>query len=306
MKHLVSSEQFDKQNLAYLFRLADQIKAQPEKYRQVLKNKIVATIFFEPSTRTKLSFGSAAIRLGGTLISAENATENSSTTKGESIEDTIRVIQGYADAIIIRHRDDNAAVKAASVAQVPIFNGGSGSKEHPTQALLDLYTILEAKKRLHKLKIAVMGDLKYGRTVHSLLKMLSLYDHLEVHALSAPALALPGEYLALLKNRQVVFKTHTRLKTIPRDVDVIYHTRIQRERLQNEGISEKEALFILNRQVLADFNPELIILHPLPRLQEIAPEVDSDPRARYFQQSLNGVYVRMALLADVLGGQSRL
>ncbi len=300
MKHIHSAGQFTKESLEELFILADKIKRSPKDYYDLLKGKVVATIFYEPSTRTRLSFSSAIVRLGAGLISTENANENSSAMKGETLEDTIRIVEGYADAIVLRHPDDDSIDRAMKVASVPLINAGSGGSEHPTQGLLDVYTIQEYKGKLDHLKIAILGDLKYGRTTHSLLKLLSLFDGLEVHALSAQELELPKEYEDLFFHKNIKYVKHHTLETLPRDVDVIYHTRIQKERLRNEGIKESEALFIINQEILNTFSQDTLLMHPLPRIEEILPDLDADSRAVFFKQAHNGVYIRMALLADVL------
>jgi aspartate carbamoyltransferase catalytic subunit len=209
-------------------------------------------------------------------------------------------LQGYVDAIVMRHPDDDAAERAGKVARVPFFNAGSGKREHPTQALLDVYTIFQAKRRLDNLKVAVIGDLKCGRTVHSLLKLLSLFEGLEVHTLAAKALSLPSEYVKLVEKRGGKIIAHQRLEQLPTDLDVIYQTRIQVERLQNEDVKLEETKFVIDKKVMARFSQKTILLHPLPRAGEIALEVDSDKRALYFKQAQNGMYVRMALLLEAL------
>lgn len=304
MKHIQSATQFTKESLGEIFKLADKIKKDPYQYNNILKNKVVATLFYEPSTRTRLSFSSAVVRLGGRLITTENANENSSATKGETLEDTIRIVEGYADAIILRHKEDDSIQRAIRVSNVPILNAGSGGREHPTQGLLDLYTIKEYKGRLDNLKIVVMGDLKYGRTIHSLLQLLSLFDGLEVHALSAKELELPKEYEDLFQTKNIKYVKHNKLETVPKDIDIIYHTRIQKERLMGEGIKENEALFIVNKKILDTFSKETLLMHPLPRIEEISTDLDMDKRAIFFKQAHNGVYIRMALLAMILAPEN--
>lgn len=306
MKHIISSEQFNPNNLKTLFNLVDDIKANPDLYRQSLRDKIIERLFFEPSTRTRLSFDSAVVRLGGSLIGAENARESTSVTKGEPLADMIRIISGYADAIIMRHQDDDAAEIAESVSAVPVFNAGSGKKEHPTQALLDVYTINEQKGRLSDLKISVWGDLLHGRTVHSLLKLASLFNNIEVHGLSCKELQLPAEYIDFMKARGVTYTQHYKLDDVPRDVDIIYHTRLQKERYVREKLFEtqedaEKAFFVIDQKVLNSFSKHTILMHPLPRDGEIKEEVDGDPRSVYIKQAHNGLQVRMALLHDTLG-----
>ena len=294
MKHVISCEQFSRSGLEQLFTHTDAIRNNPEKYADSLKNKLVATIFYEPSTRTRLSFEAAILRLGGKNISVENAKEVSSAVKGESIEDTVRVVQGYCDAIIMRHYDKASAVTAASVATVPIFNAGAGSGEHPTQGLLDMYTIFRHRTCIDGIKVAVVGDLLYGRTVHSLVKLLALYDDVKIYGLSCAPLRLPQEYIDYVEARGAKYFPCQSFADIPADVDVIYQTRTQLERFIDADIKVRE--FIIDNKILNRFSKDAILLHPLPRNAEIATEVDDDPRALYFQQTHNGMYIRMALL----------
>ena len=293
MRHVVSCDQFTRANLEQLFALTDAMQNNSSKFSTALAGKIVATIFYEPSTRTRLSFEAAVARLGGQIISTENAKEMSSAIKGESLLDTIRVVAGYCDAIVLRHPDNQAAVKAAGVAAVPIINAGSGSGEHPTQALLDVYTIYTYKQRLDGLTIAVLGDLRFGRTVHSLVKLLTLYEDVTIYGLSRDLLALPDEYVSFLHNRGVRYIACNSFADIPAEVDVLYHTRTQTERFQDSELQIEE--FIVDQSVMDQFSAQTILMHPLPRRHEIAPEVDQDSRAVFFQQSHLGMYVRMAL-----------
>lgn len=294
MKHVISIDDFNIQQLERLFRLTDQIRQSPEQYASSLAGKVIATLFYEPSTRTRLSFEAAIQRLGGKVISTENARELSSAVKGERLEDTIRVVEGYSDAIVLRHYEDQAAEIAAEVAQVPVINAGSGAKEHPTQALLDLYTIYSIKGKIDGLTYVVSGDLRYGRTVHSLVKKLAHYSNVRIYGLSRPELALPQEYVEYLKQRGVSYSSCISFDDVPSTVDVIYHTRTQLERMGTNG--KEIAEIIIDQQVMNRFGENTILMHPLPRNQEIAMEVDEDQRAVYFQQSRNGMYVRMALL----------
>lgn len=301
MSHVLSCDQFTRSSLEELFVLTDNIQADGSKYSRALAGKIVATIFYEPSTRTRLSFEAAVARLGGNIISTENAKEMSSAIKGESLLDTIRVVAGYCDAIVLRHFDSKAALKAASVASVPIINAGSGSGEHPTQALLDAYTIYKYKQSLDGLTIAVLGDLLFGRTVHSLVKLLTLYKDVTIYGLSRDVLALPDEYVSLLAKKGVRYIACISFADIPAEVDVLYHTRTQTERFQNSDLQIEE--FVIDQSVMNSFSPQTILLHPLPRRHEIAPEIDQDSRAVFFQQSHLGMYVRMALLYNLLSNQ---
>ena len=302
MKHIISCEQFDRETLERLFQLADDMMEHPQKYEHSLEGKLIATMFFEPSTRTRLSFEAAILRLGAKNISTENASIASSATKGESLEDTIRVISGYVDGIVMRHYDKDAAVRASAVSSVPIFNAGSGSGEHPTQALLDVYTIHRCGRPFDHLSVAVVGDLLFGRTVHSLIKLLALFDHVIVYGLSSPNFALPKEYVDYLRHHNATYIPCDSFEDLPSNIDVIYNTRTQLERFKESDLNPKE--FIINKKVMEYFSEDTMILHPLPRNAEIAPEVDDDKRALYFKQAHNGMWMRMALLYDtILGGE---
>ncbi len=297
MKHVLSSDQYTKESLEELFDLTDKIRQNQKAYANKLDDKIIAIMFYEPSTRTRLSFETAALKLGAKIITTENAGEFSSAAKGETIEDTVKVIAGYADAMVIRHKSDTSAIEAASVEKIPILNAGAGKGEHPTQALLDLYTIRQKKGKINGMKVAILGDLKHGRTIHSLIKLLSLYKGIEIYGLSKEAFALPEEYIEMLKQRGIEYKKCNSFEELPRDLDIIYHTRIQAERFEGDFGKEE---FIVNQKVLDTFSKDTILLHPLPRVIEISQEVDNDPRACYFEQAHNGLYVRMALLLQVL------
>ncbi len=293
MKNLLGCNQFTKESLNELLNLAEKIKKNPEKYKDALSDKIIAVMFFEPSTRTRMSFESAILKLGGKMIVTENGKSNSSATKGETLEDTINVINGYADALVMRHSLDDSAEIAAKVATIPVINAGSGKKEHPTQALLDMFTINEKRGKIDGLKLVILGDLVYGRTIHSLLELVSLYDNVEVYGLSKEVFELPEKYINMLKDRGITYKKCTSFDELPKDVDVLYHTRIQAERF--EGDLGKEE-FIINKEVLNKFSKDTIVLHPLPRVDEILAEIDTDERAMYFKQAHNGVPIRMAVL----------
>lgn len=296
MKHILSGEQFTKTDLKEIFDLADVVRANPKKYINALDGKVITTLFFEPSTRTRLSFEAAIQRLGAKLISTENAKSNSSSTKGELLEDTIRVVSGYTDAIVMRHSYNDAADRAAAVSTVPIINAGSGKGEHPTQSLLDAYTIRSKKGRLDNLKIAILGDLIQGRTIHSLIKLFGLYENIEFYALSMKHLELPEKYVKIIEDSGNKYIKCNFFSDIPKDVDVMYHTRIQAERSDEDlGIEE----FVIDKNVLDQFSENTIVMHPLPRVNEIAVDIDNDERAVYFEQAHNGMWVRMALLLKV-------
>ncbi|MCL2370287.1 MAG: aspartate carbamoyltransferase [Firmicutes bacterium] len=303
MKHFISTENITKEQLEKLFELANKIKADPKKYAEALKGKIVATLFFEPSTRTRMSFESAILRLGADLISTENARENASSTKGESLEDTIKVVSGYADTIVMRHFEDDSAKRAGAVSFVPVINAGAGGAEHPTQALLDVFTLRTKKKSLDGLSVAIMGDLKYGRTAHSFIKLLSLYKNITVFGYSVKGLELGEEYITFLKKRGVKYIPVSSFDLLPRDVDAIYQTRIQKERFGFEGLDTTLVdfgKFCIDKSALKSLSKDTLIMHPLPRDGEIDPAVDTDPRCVYFEQAQNGVYTRMALLLTMV------
>ena len=293
LRHVLSAGQYTRESLEDVFNLASKIKQNPEKYSKAIEGKIVATMFYEPSTRTRLSFETAVLRLGGQVISTENASSNSSVKKGETLKDTVRVLQKYADAIVIRHSDINSATDAASVANVPILNAGSGKGEHPTQALLDLYTIREKRGKIDGVKVAILGDLVYGRTIHSLIKLLALYDNVEIYGLSKKDFMLPQEYIDFLNEKNINYTICNSFDDIPKDIDVMYHTRIQQERFEGDFGKEE---YIINKEVLSNFSENTIVLHPLPRTGEISEDIDDDPRALYFEQAGNGLHIRMGLL----------
>lgn len=297
MKHVLSADQYNRESLKDVFELANKIKNHPSDFKDKLNDKIVAVMFYEPSTRTRLSFEAAALKLGAKIITTENAGSSSSASKGETIQDSVRVIAGYADALVMRHKSETSAIEAASVNKIPILNGGAGKGEHPTQALLDLFTIRDKIGHLDNLKVAIMGDLVNGRTIHSLIKLLALYDNVHIYGLSKEAFALPQKYIEMLKERNVKYTKCHSFSDLPKDLDVMYHTRIQSERFEGDFGKEE---FVVDQKVLDMFSENLILLHPLPRVNEISTEVDDDPRACYFEQAHNGLYVRMALLLQVL------
>jgi aspartate carbamoyltransferase catalytic subunit len=278
------------------------MKERPHLYKCSLEGKIIFTMFFEPSTRTRLSFERAIKKLGGTKFSTENANENSSGIKGETIEDTISTLNGLeGHAVVLRHKDDDSSERAAALAKIPIINAGSGKAEHPTQGLLDLYTIYKYKRRLNNLRPAFLGDLAYGRTNHSLITMLLSLGNTEIHGVSSPELALPDKYKDFITSKGAKYHEHYSLDDLPRDVDLIYHSRIQKERLNGEDLAR--SMFTINKKVLDTFSKDTILMHPLPRNEEIATCVDSDPRAVFFDQVNNGLYIRMAALHNLFNGK---
>ncbi|MCW4045615.1 MAG: aspartate carbamoyltransferase [Candidatus Bathyarchaeota archaeon] len=298
-RDIISIEDFSREEITYILNTSKTMEAVASKGSDMLKGKILATLFFEPSTRTRLSFEAAMLKLGGSVIGFAEA-EIASVKKGENLADTVRTVENYADVIALRHPLDGAAKLAAELAKVPIVNGGSGSEEHPTQALIDLYTVQKEKGKIDGLKVALVGDLRYGRTVHSLAYALSLYD-IELHLISPETLRMRREVLRAIQNKIAVTEDSNLEKVIPK-IDVLYVTRIQKERFPDLAEYAKvKGTYKIDLKTVAAAKKDLTILHPLPRVDEIAPEVDSTPQARYFQQVYNGVVVRMALLALVLG-----
>jgi aspartate carbamoyltransferase catalytic subunit len=298
-RDIVSIKGLTREDIDYILKVADYVKPLAETGSDMLKGKVLATVFFEPSTRTRLSFQTAMYKLGGNVIGFGEP-QFSSVSKGETLADTVRVVGKYSDVIVLRHPLEGSARFAAEYAKVPVINGGSGAEEHPTQAMLDLYTILKAKKKIDNLNVALMGDLRYGRTVHSLGYALSLYN-VKLNLVSPNLLRMRREVLENIKNRIKVAE-YTNIEEILPDIDVLYVTRIQKERFPDLGEYEKvRGAYIVNVEMLKSARDDLIILHPLPRVDEIAVEVDTTPFAKYFQQTRNGVIVRMALLALILG-----
>ncbi|MEI5909086.1 aspartate carbamoyltransferase [Bacillus spongiae] len=303
VKSFVSGSQFERSKLLTLFTLADDIKEHPKSYSNILSSKIITTLFFEPSTRTRLSFESAIQRLGGHLLTVENGELNSSSNKGESIADTIRIVEGYSDGIIMRHKQTEACQIAASISEVPIINAGDGSGEHPTQSLLDLYTIHSYKKKLDNLSIAIIGDLKYGRTVHSLVHALCLFENITIYGVSNEEFELPTTYDSLLLKHKIKYIKCRSLDELPLDIDVIYQTRLQNERTEAESI--RDSIFVITKKIIEKFSPTTILMHPLPRNKEIDVAVDKDKRAVYFEQAKNGLYIRMALLTYIFNEEEQ-
>jgi aspartate carbamoyltransferase catalytic subunit len=268
-----------------------------------LDGRILATIFYEPSTRTRFSFESAMLRLGGQVLTAENALKASSVSKGESLEDTIRIISGCADAIVLRHPEVGAAERAAEVADVPILNAGDGVGHHPTQALLDLYTIRKELGRLENLRIGLVGDLRHGRTVRSLGLLLAIYPGTQLTLVSPPSLAMREDVLTELTARGVRYRQVEQLAEVVGDLDVLYQTRIQAERFESPADYERyRGVYVVDPALMRRLPEHAILMHPLPRVGEIDPAVDTDPRAAYFRQARNGVPVRMAVLHWAMAG----
>lgn len=304
LKHVISARQFDDPEfLLGLFESANRME-RDDVFRALtgpLRGRILATLFFEPSTRTRFSFEAAMQKLGGGVLSAENARTNSSTTKGESISDTIRVVSEYANVIAIRHYEEGAAEAASKISPVPIINAGDGSGEHPTQALADIYTIKKEIGWLTGLRVALVGDLLYGRTIHSLLPLLSLYSGLTIDLISPPQLRLPQRYRDYLTEKGIPFHEGEKLEGVIEQADVAYITRVQSERFASRADYDAvKDVYVITAEMANRMKPEAIIMHALPRVNEIAPEVDGNARAAYFRQAKNGLYIRMALLKYLL------
>jgi aspartate carbamoyltransferase catalytic subunit len=303
LHHVIEAQQFDTPTLLHLCDTAGEMEQVVARGgTSSFQQRIMATLFYEPSTRTRFSFEAAMQRLGGQVISTENAAEFSSVAKGETLEDTIQILNGYVDVIVIRHYEVGAAKRAAAVSRVPIINAGDGAGQHPTQALLDLYTIRKEIGAIDGLKIAMVGDLAQGRTVRSLAYLLSKFQDIRIYFVAPPLLKMKEDILEHLRERHIWYVEETDLDTVLPEVDVVYQTRIQKERF-GDRIADYEkcrGVYIINRETLRRMRPKSIVMHPLPRLDEIGMDVDADPRAAYFRQAQNGLYVRMALLTMLL------
>jgi aspartate carbamoyltransferase len=300
---VLTAAQFTRDQVEALFARADEFTARMERGERlrVLDGKLLATVFYEPSTRTRLSFESAMQRLGGGVISVAEAKTASSVVKGETLPDTIRTIANYADAIVLRHSEIGAAQIAADASAVPILNAGDGAGEHPTQALLDLYTMRAEKKSLDGLRVALVGDLKNGRTVHSLARALSLFK-VEYSFVAPAALAMPTDVSDYLRERGFSVEETNDMAMALQKADVVYMTRVQKERFADVKQYDKlKNFYILTRAIVENAKPNLLVMHPLPRVDEITTDVDALPNAAYFRQAKNGVLVRMALLSAILG-----
>lgn len=300
MRHLISPLDFSVEELDKLLELANDIEKNPKKYSEACKGKKLATLFYEPSTRTRLSFETAMLNLGGNVLGFSEAT-SSSAAKGESVADTIQIISCYADIAAMRHPKEGAALVAANNSRIPVINAGDGGHQHPTQTLTDLLTIKSLKGRLGNITIGLCGDLKFGRTVHSLINALLRYDNVKFILISPPELKVPQYIIDNIKAKGAQYEEITRLEDAIGDLDILYMTRVQRERFFNEEdyIRLKDS-FILDKKKMKLAKEDMLVLHPLPRVNEISVEVDKDPRAVYFKQAQYGVYVRMALILTLL------
>lgn len=300
MRHLINPLDFSVEEIDKLLSLANDIEKKPEKYKEACKGKKLATLFYEPSTRTRLSFEAAMLNLGGSVLGFSEAT-SSSASKGESVADTIRIISCYADIAAMRHPKEGAALVAANNSSIPVINAGDGGHQHPTQTLTDLLTIKSLKGRLDNITIGLCGDLKFGRTVHSLINALLRYDNVKFVLISPPELKVPKYIIERIEAAGAEYKEVTKLEDVIGELDLLYMTRVQRERFFNEEdyIRLKDS-FVLDKKKMKMAKEDMLVLHPLPRVNEISVEVDKDPRAVYFKQAQYGVYVRMALILTLL------
>ncbi len=300
MRHLMSPLDFSTAELDQLFDLANDIEAHMDKYAHACQGKKLATCFYEPSTRTRLSFEAAMLNLGGSVLGFSDA-GSSSAAKGESVSDTIRVISCFADICAMRHPKEGAPMVAASKSAIPVINAGDGGHQHPTQTLTDLLTIRSLKGRLNHFTIGLCGDLKFGRTVHSLINALVRYEEIKFIFISPKELTLPDYITDMLKEKNIPYEEVIRLETIMPELDLLYMTRVQKERFFNEeDYVRLKDFYILDKAKMELARPDMLVLHPLPRVNEISVEVDDDPRAAYFRQVQYGVYVRMALILTLL------
>lgn len=300
IRNLISITDFSVEEIDKMIGVAGDIMTNPDKYIDICKGKKLATLFFEPSTRTRLSFEAAMLELGGSVLGFSEAS-SSSASKGESVSDTIRTVGCYADIIAMRHPKEGASVVAARRTTVPIINGGDGGHHHPTQTLTDLLTITREKGRLNNLTVGLCGDLKFGRTVHSLIEAMLRYENVKFVLIAPPELRVPQYIIDMLEKAGAEYKQVETMEAVMPELDILYMTRVQRERFFNEEdyIRLKDT-YILNMDKLANAKKDMAILHPLPRVNEISVEVDDDPRAAYFRQALCGKYIRMALILNLL------
>jgi aspartate carbamoyltransferase catalytic subunit len=297
-KDLISITDYSKEDYLHILKLAAEFEENPN--QRLLEGKVVASLFFEPSTRTRLSFETAINRLGGRIVGFSDS-GSSSVSKGETLHDTIRMVSNYVDLIVMRHPLEGSARYAAEVADVPVINAGDGANQHPTQTLLDMYSILKTQGTLDNINIFMIGDLKYGRTVHSLLMALSEFEKPIFNFIAPEELAMPEEYKLFLKEKGIRFFEHTEINENINHADIIYMTRVQKERFMDPIEYEKvKNVYILKNNMLNDTKPNMRILHPLPRINEIHPDVDKNEKAYYFTQAKNGVYTRQAIISHIL------
>ncbi|MBG5912849.1 aspartate carbamoyltransferase [Providencia stuartii] len=299
LRDIISINDLDRTDLELVLKVAASLKQQPQP--EFLKHKVIASCFFEASPRTRLSFETAIHRLGASVVGFSDSTNTSLGKKGETLADTISVISQYVDAIVMRHPQEGAARLASQFAgEIPIINAGDGSNQHPTQTLLDLFTIQETQGRLENLQVAMVGDLKYGRTVHSLTQALSKFEGNHFYFIAPEALSMPIHILHLLEEKGSTYSLHNNIDEVLPELDILYMTRVQKERLDPSEYANVKAQFVLRAADLQDAKPNLKVLHPLPRVDEITVDVDKTPYAYYFQQAGNGIFARQALLSLVL------
>lgn len=300
MRHLIDITDFSVKEIEDILNLADDMIAHPEKYRETMRGRILATLFFEPSTRTRLSFESAMLSLGGSVLGFSSA-DSSSTTKGETLSDTISTVSCYCDIIAMRHPKEGAPMAGSLKSRVPIINAGDGGHNHPTQTFTDLMTIRREKGRLGNMVVGLCGDLKFGRTVHSLIGAMSRYEGVSLVLISPQELRVPDYITRELEEKRIPFREVESMEAVMPELDVLYMTRVQRERFFNEAdyVRLKDT-YILDPEKLLNAKADLSVMHPLPRVNEISTKVDDDPRAVYFEQVRNGRYVRMALITTLL------
>jgi len=298
-RDLISITDFSKDDYLRIMELANEFEKNPN--QNLLNGKVAATLFFEPSTRTRLSFETAINRLGGRIIGFSDSS-SSSVSKGETLHDTIRMVSNYADLIVMRHPLEGSARYASQVSHIPVINAGDGANQHPTQTLLDMYSIIKTQGRLDNINIFMVGDLKYGRTVHSLLQALSVFENPIFNFVSPPELAMPVEYKRFLESKEIRYYEHLQFNDIISEADIIYMTRVQKERFSDPMEYEKvKNVYILKNSMLETTKPTMKILHPLPRVNEIHTDVDTNPKAYYFTQALNGVFTRQAIISHIMG-----
>ncbi len=300
LKHVLEAQQFDRELLEKIFKIADEMKQVNSS--DILKNKIMASLFYEPSTRTRFSFETAIVKLGGRFITTENAREFSSVAKGETVEDTIKTLNNYVDIIVMRHFEEGSAKKAALVSKIPIINAGDGKGQHPTQSLLDIYTIKSKLGKIDNLKIAMVGDLKNGRTVRSLSYLLTKFNNIKIFFVAPDVCKMRKDILKYLDKKNVEWQEENDLNKVLPQVDVVYMTRIQKERFQKnlDDYRQAKGKYIIDPSNIKLMPEKSILMHPLPRVDEISSDVDNDKRAIYFEQARNGLYIRMALLKMLL------
>lgn len=300
-RHLLNPMDFSVEEIYKLIDLAHDIEKNPDKYAHAADRKILATLFYEPSTRTRLSFEAAMLRLGGNVLGFSSA-NSSSASKGESVSDTLRMISCYADICAMRHPKEGAAFVGAQKARIPVINAGDGGHQHPTQTLTDLLTIYSLKGKFEGLTVGLCGDLMFGRTVHSLINALSRYEGIKFVLISPPELKVPEYITEMLDQKNIEYKEVISLDEAIPELDILYMTRVQKERFFNEeDYLRMKDFYILNNEKMALAKEDMLVLHPLPRVNEIAVEVDDDPRAAYFKQAQYGMYVRMAIILTLLG-----